>query len=306
MMERLFLKRKDPPASDEGEGVRTSPSRPAPDASALNNNVSTRPSRILSAKDVNLDELPYDPADRKRIIEYPGLKLQDEIRRRYLVHGPHRPQPGFKYPQTLIQGKQRRFNPNWFEEYDWLEYSEKVDKAFFLYCYLFRDCIEGQAGNDAFVVKGFSGWHNKKRLDTHAGDINSYHNAAVKRCNNLLKPRQSIVCALNKQRDVAKEEYFIRLCTSINAVRYLLHQGLAFRGHDESEESENRGNFLELVKLMAEQNEKIKKVVLRNAPENHQMVALEIQKDIANCFAQVIWIPFLSAVLLMQFLKIMI
>jgi hypothetical protein len=38
---------------------------------------------------------------------------------------------------------------------------------------------------------------------------------------------------------------------------------------------------------MAEQNEKIKKVVLRNAPENHQMVAPEIQKDIANCFAEV-------------------
>jgi hypothetical protein len=46
---------------------------------------------------------------------------------------------------------------------------------------------------------------------------------------------------------------------------YLLHPGLAFRGHDESKESGNRGNFLELVKLSAEQNEKIKKVVLRNA-----------------------------------------
>jgi hypothetical protein len=69
-------------------------------------------------------------------------------------------------------------------------------------------------------------------------------------------------------------------------VRYLLHQGLAFRGHNESEDSANRGNFIELVKLLAEQNEKIKRVVLRNAPEN-QMVSLEIQKDIANCFAEV-------------------
>jgi hypothetical protein len=55
-----------------------------------------------------------------------------------------------------------------------------------------------------------------------------------------------------------KEEYFIRLSTLINAVRYLLHQGLAFRGHNESEDSANRGNFLELVKLLAEQNEKNK------------------------------------------------
>jgi len=35
----------------------------------------------------------------------------------------------------------------------------------------------------------------------------------------------------------------IRLRTSIKAVRYLLNQGLAFRGHDESEESTNKGNF---------------------------------------------------------------
>jgi hypothetical protein len=107
-----------------------------------------------------------------------------------------------------------------------------------------------------------------------------------------LRPSQSIEFALSRQRDIAKEEYFIRLSTSINVVRYLLHQGLAFRGHDESKESGNRGNFLELVKLLAEQNEKIKKVVLRNAPENHQMVAPEIQKDIANCFAEVILVPF--------------
>ena len=72
MMER-FLKRKLPPAtSGEGSSHR--------DQGASNINVPTRSSSILSPKDVNLDELPYDPADRKRIIEYPGIKLQEEIR----------------------------------------------------------------------------------------------------------------------------------------------------------------------------------------------------------------------------------
>jgi hypothetical protein len=159
--------------------------------------------------------------------------------------------------KKIIVGKPRRFNPAWFDEYSWIEYSEKVDRAFCLYCYLFRDCIEGQAGNDAFVTKGFSSWNKKDRLDVHASKLNGFHNAAVKRCNNLLKPDQSIIVGLNKQRDVAKEDYFIRLSTSINATRFLLHQGLAFRGHDESETSINRGNFLELIKLLAEQNEKI-------------------------------------------------
>jgi hypothetical protein len=39
---------------------------------------------------------------------------------------------------------------------------------------------------------------------------------------------------------------------------------------------------------MAVKNENIKRVVLRNAPENHQMVAPNIQKDIANCFSEVL------------------
>ena len=51
------------------------------------------------------------------------------------------------------------------------------------------------------------------------------------------------VFALNKQKDVTKDEYFIQLSTCIYVVRYLLHQGLAFRGPDESPESDNEGIF---------------------------------------------------------------
>lgn len=43
------------------------------------------------------------------------------------------------------------------------------------------------------------------------------------------------------------------------------------------------------MKLLVEQNEKIKRVGLRNAPGNHKTIALEIQKDIVNCFAEVRW-----------------
>jgi hypothetical protein len=81
----------------------------------------------------------------------------------------------------------------------------------------------------------------------------------------------------------------------------LLHQGLAFRGNNESQDSDNRGNFIELVKLMAVQNENIKRVVLRNAPENHQMVAPNIQKDIANCFSEVLVAAFLFFSIFMNF-----
>jgi len=66
-----------------------------------------------------------------------------------------------------------------------------------------------------------------------------------------------------------------------------LHQGLAFRGHDESVDSTNKGNFRELVQLLADENDKVKKAVGSNAPKNNKMIAPEIQRDIANCFAEV-------------------
>ena len=95
-----------------------------------------------------------------------------------------------------------------------------------------------------------------------------------------------MVIFFDKQTDVTKEKHLIRLKTSIKAVRYLLHQGLAFRGHDESDESTNKGNFKELVQLLAEENDKVKKFVSK-APKNNKMIAPEIQRDIANCFAAV-------------------
>jgi hypothetical protein len=44
-----------------------------------------------------------------------------------------------------------------------------------------------------------------------------------------------------------------------------LHQGLPFHGHDESEESSNRGNFIELLKFLVGNSEEVKKYVLDNA-----------------------------------------
>lgn len=38
----------------------------------------------------------------------------------------------------------------------------------------------------------------------------------------------------------------------INVVTFLGKQELAFRGHDESKDSENKGNYLELVDFLAE------------------------------------------------------
>ncbi|VYS52161.1 unnamed protein product [Arabidopsis thaliana] len=181
----------------------------------------------------------------------------------------------------------RRFNPDWFDLYSgWLEYSVKKDKAYCLGCYLFRDYLENKSASDTFATKGFDTWKNPQSLREHVGLVNSFHNNALKRADCLMRQGQSIVHAFYKQDDIVKGEYRIKLNASIDCCRYLVRQGLPFRGHDESVDSANRGNFLELVKYTAGQNEVVSKVVLENAPNNNQMVCPKIQRDIVHCFVE--------------------
>ena len=62
-----------------------------------------------------------------------------------------------------------------------------------------------------------------------------------------MKQKQHIQSIFCKQSEQAKIEYRTRLNASIDCIRFLLRQGIAFRGHDESEDSSSKGNFFELL-----------------------------------------------------------
>jgi len=123
-------------------------------------------------------------------------------------------------------------------------------------------------------------------LDDHVGSHTTAHFHAMKNYEDFKRQDKSIRASFEKQSELAKKDYKPHLRTSIECSRFLLRQGLPFRGHDESKESENRGNFLELVKFAATLNETIAKVVLKNALGNQIMTAPLIQKDIVNSAAR--------------------
>lgn len=191
--------------------------------------------------EIDLSNLPWDPADRKIISKY-HPNQRDEIRRKYLIRGPCQPR-GHAFPKKHVGSKERRFCPTWFDQYsNWLEYSIKTDKAFCLCCYLFR---VGQCGSDAFVTDGFNSWNKTERLGLHVGDVNSFHNQALKKSEDLMRQDRSIAVAFHKQTETEKNEHRIRLYASIKACRFVLKNALPFRGHDESEMSISKGMFLE-------------------------------------------------------------
>ncbi|KAF8392182.1 hypothetical protein HHK36_022524 [Tetracentron sinense] len=145
--------------------------------------------------------------------------------------------------------------------------------------------IGEQAGGESFVIEGFTNWKKKEKFQVHVGGPNSAHNQAFKACQDLMNQKQHIRTVVRKQLDQFRRDYRVRLNASIDCIRFILRQGLTFRGHDESEESNNKGNFLELLQFLSNHNESIRNVVLQNAPENLKLTAPNIQKDIVSAVA---------------------
>ncbi|XP_022008264.1 zinc finger MYM-type protein 1-like [Helianthus annuus] len=240
-----------------------------------------------SSELIDLDTLPSDPYDRKPIESY-NVNQRDEIRRAYILRGPYQPR-GIEFPQTTFQGDElRKFKEEWYDKHEykgWLEYSSKSDRVFCLCCYLFRSHFGD--GRDTFVSGGYNNWKKvHASLKKHVGLVNSLHNKCFQKSADLVNENQAVHTQWDNRTSKEKREYRLRLSASTLLGKRLLNGGLAFRGHDESKDSLNKGNFLELLELMGEMNEELAKVILENAPANNQMTSPKIQADIKHCYVQ--------------------
>ncbi|XP_039135778.1 uncharacterized protein LOC120273212 [Dioscorea cayenensis subsp. rotundata] len=63
-------------------------------------------------------------------------------------------------------------------------------------------------------------------------------------------------------------------------------KGLAFRGHDKSSSSTNKGNFLEMLNWYRTKVENVGHVINENAPGNNQMTSPQIQKELVRACAE--------------------
>jgi hypothetical protein len=114
----------------------------------------------------------------------------------------------------------------------------------------------------------------------------SPYNNAVKCCDTLKNQSQHIDKVIDKQTSEEKLNNRLQLNTSIDSIWYLTSQGCALRGHDEGLDSKNRGNFLELIKLLFNYNEDVAKVVLEIAQQNAKYTSHHVQKEILHVLAK--------------------
>nr|XP_028945669.1 uncharacterized protein LOC103423373 [Malus domestica] len=145
----------------------------------------------------------------------------------------------------------------------------------------------GSTGSDVFTEIGFTNWKKgSKNLQVHEGGVGSLHNKAVQQARDLMTQKQHIETFVIKQTDEARINYRTLLSASLECTRWLLGQGLPFRGHDESLKSSNRGNYLELMQFLSKHNEQVRKVVFENAaPKNLKYTSSDIQKDLVRACA---------------------
>ena len=123
------------------------------------------------------------------------------------------------------------------------------------------------------------------KLNSHVGGVNNAHNQAVKKSEDLLKERQHFQSVLVKQSNRDEIEYRVQLNAIVDCIKFLLCRGLAFHGHNKSQGSSDKGNFLELLQFWGDHNESIYEV-LQKAPKNCKLTHHDIQKDIVNAIAR--------------------
>lgn len=184
-------------------------------------------------------------------------KLDDSIRYR-LLKCHHRPE---SFPVTLQDGCNRSFKPSYFTGRPWLAFSDKLGGSFCIPCVLFADSQKRLLA-EALVNRPF------KRMARFTSVIKShadkaYHKDAVVSSkaflDSLKKPETgNIIISLDRKKQEVIQKNREVLAHIIRSVLWLGRQGVAFRGHRESltpptniKESSNRGNFLELILLLA-------------------------------------------------------
>ena len=155
---------------------------------------------------------------------------------------PYHVDPSEIPPQQLTK-KTLLFQKSWYEKYPWLHYCTAKKAILCFYCS--KVCLSSSlpwAGNaePAFISTGFSNWKKAvQRFRDH--EASHTHFMSLHHWNAQKAPITVQFSAAAKQQQKAAWKC---LEVIVSSIRYLAHEGLALRGHDD-----DSGHLHELLKL---------------------------------------------------------
>nr|XP_046862502.1 zinc finger MYM-type protein 1-like [Xenia sp. Carnegie-2017] len=166
-------------------------------------------------------------------------------------------------PNLQASTGNRSFQESWYSKKDWLCGSSEKKALFCWPCLLFRP-----GSSSSWTQTGFK--NMKNFLSDSIREEIQRHNEEVRQNREMLK-------------------------TITEAVLYLSRQELAFRGHDESSGSMNRGNYRELIESFANLDSVFERRLHGRLAETHLAgggrftgVSPDIQNDLIDCLDKII------------------
>eukprot|EP00102_Acyrthosiphon_pisum_P024116 XP_016661326.1 PREDICTED: polyadenylate-binding protein-like [Acyrthosiphon pisum] len=237
----------------------------------------------LYSDDVNMVNV-YDPVN-------PFSKDRLEFQNR-ILKGRYKPILDL-YPRSLQNSKKRSFQKNWYDIFDWLEYSDASDKAFCFPCRCFKgNEINSSYSESTFSSNGFKAWY--RAIDAFKKHQSSKCHLNSAKALTYFINLKSIDCVLDKNRleeisrkekDRLKNREFMNRI--IDIIICLGKSGRPFRGHDEKSDSCNQGLFKELVILLTKYDVVLQDH-LQEAPKNALYTSNRIQNDLITSIKNVI------------------
>lgn len=213
------------------------------------------PSAPAEVKDVNLDDVGCWPSP-----------MTDEVRTLLVRRGSDSVQHiDSKFADvvrsgTSTKGGTRKLTKEWF--YKPLSNGEKVLRTWLVYSplkqslYCFSCKLFGNSGSNFASEEGFNKWWKlNPRIGDHENNLG--HEQSFLKWKELEVRLNCKATIDQKQQEVFESEekkWRDVLYRLLNIIQFLAKQNLAFRGHREDirgDDSGNRGNFLELVHLLA-------------------------------------------------------
>ena len=135
---------------------------------------------------------------------------------------------GITFPSRTFGSTNRRFQPLWYKEYEWLEYSIERDAAFCFPCRFF-----GIGPDPAFVLTGVRDWKHARgksgTLTNHGNSCAKHHQAVLSwnEYRSTIASNSSIAVQLEGGRLRTIEDNRIYVKSILESILFCCQQGIA-------------------------------------------------------------------------------
>ena len=152
-----------------------------------------------------------------------------------------------------------------------------MDAVFCYACRLFPPPLVRT--EEVFVKTGFRNWKIGEKLQKHSLSEFHKHSIAMWGAYKQVKAHGSIAEQLDSQLSAAIQSNRKFLKTIAQVAILCARQNMALRGHDEQDTSQNKGNFLKILDLLAAHSDEFKDR-LSSSPRNCKYTSNTTQNDI--------------------------